>query len=104
MRVEDDDSAVDRFGHQVILKRLVDSNTVLVHVSVVDEPDDLVGEQLGVVLAVEVGLCGLRRVQLKILADMLAQDVTCLMILAMACWIRSHAREPVTVCRPQAIS
>ena len=102
MRVEDDDSAVDRFGRQVILERLVDSNTV--HVSVVDEPDDLVGEQLGVVLAVEVGLCGLRRVQLKILADMLAQDVTCFMILAMACWIRSHARELVTVCRPQVIS
>ena len=59
MRVEDDDSAVDRFGRQVILERLVDSNTV--HISVVDEPDDLVGEQLGVVLAVEVGLCGLRR-------------------------------------------
>jgi len=77
----------------------VDSNTV--HVSVVDEPDDLVGEQVGVILAVEVGLRGLTGIQLKILAD------TCV-----TCWIslhdlghdlldqKLHAGEPVAVCRP----
>jgi len=40
MRLEDEDSAVDR---QVTLERLVDSSTV--DVSVVDETDDLVGKR-----------------------------------------------------------
>ena len=56
---------------------IVTRYTLLVVSSSVDEPDDLVGESLGLVLAVEVGLHGLRRIQLKTLADLLAQDMTC---------------------------
>ena len=46
-----------------------------VNVGVVDEPDDLVGEQLAVVLRVEVGLRRLGAVQLQALAHALAQHV-----------------------------
>jgi len=46
-----------------------------VHVCIVHEPDDLVGEQLAVVLGTEVGFRGLGRVQLETLPDALAQHV-----------------------------
>ena len=46
-----------------------------VDVGVVDEPDDLVGEELAVVLRREVGLGRLRGVELQALADALAKDV-----------------------------
>jgi len=72
-RVEDEDRAVDGLGHQVALEGLVRGDAV--HVGVVDEPDDLVGEQLGVVLRGQVGLRGLGAVQLQALADALAQHV-----------------------------
>ena len=49
-------------------------NTVL-HVGVVDEPDDLVREEHRVVLAVQVGLRGLRGVQLKTLPDTFTKTV-----------------------------
>jgi hypothetical protein len=38
--VEDEDGSIDRLGHQVTLEGLVDHD--LVHVGVVDEPNDLV--------------------------------------------------------------
>ena len=47
-RVEDEDGAVDGLGGEVAFERLVDGDAV--HVRVVHEPDDLVGEQLSVVL------------------------------------------------------
>lgn len=46
--VEYEDGAVYRLGRQVSFERLVDGDAV--HVGVVHEPDDLVGEQLSVVL------------------------------------------------------
>ena len=51
----------------------MDGDTV--DVGVVDEPDDLVREELRVVLAVQVRLCRFGRVELKTLADTLAEDV-----------------------------
>lgn len=72
-RVEDEDGAVDGLGGQIALERLVDGDAV--DVGVVDEPDDLVAEELRVVLRVEVRLGRLGRVELQALADALAQDV-----------------------------
>ena len=72
-RVEDEDGAVDRLGRQVALERLVDGHAV--HVGVVNEPDDLVGEELAVVLRRQVGLGRLGGVELQALADALAQHV-----------------------------
>ena len=46
-----------------------------VDVGVVDEPDDLIGEKLSVVLRVEVGFGGLGRVQLQALSDALSEDI-----------------------------
>lgn len=46
-----------------------------VHVGVVYEPDDLVGEELAVVLGGQVGLGGLGRVQLQTFADALPEHV-----------------------------
>lgn len=46
-----------------------------VDVGVVDEPDDLVGEEFTVVLRGQVGLSGLGGVQLQTLADALPQHV-----------------------------
>jgi hypothetical protein len=46
-----------------------------VDVGVVDEPDDLVREELRVVLRVKVGLGRLGRVELETLADSLSEDV-----------------------------
>ena len=71
--VENEDGSVDRFGRQVALERLVDRNAM--HVGVVYKPNDLVREQLAVVLAGEVGLCGFRGVQLQTLSNTLPQDV-----------------------------
>mmetsp|Transcript_46495 Transcript_46495/g.113223 ORF Transcript_46495/g.113223 Transcript_46495/m.113223 type:complete len:463 (-) Transcript_46495:5607-6995(-) len=71
--VEDEDGAVDGFGREVPLERLVDRHAV--NVGVVDEPDDLVAEELPVVLRREIRLRRLRRVELEALADPLAQHV-----------------------------
>lgn len=46
-----------------------------VDIRVVNKPNDLVAEQLGVVLRVEVGLRGLRTVELQALADSFPQHV-----------------------------
>ena len=72
-RIEDKGGAVDRLGGQVALKGLVDGDAV--DVGVVDKPDDLIAKQLAVVLARQVGLGGLRRVQLEPFSDAFAQDV-----------------------------
>lgn len=53
--VEDEDGSVYRFCCQVALESLVDGHTI--DVCVIDEPDHLVCEEVGVVLGVEVGLC-----------------------------------------------
>lgn len=50
-------------------------NRYTIDVGVVDEPDDLVAEQLSVVLGGQVGLGGLAAVQLQSLPDTLAQHV-----------------------------
>ena len=47
-----EDGAIDRLGRQVALERLVNRDSV--DVGVVDEPDELVGEELAVVLRVKV--------------------------------------------------
>mmetsp|Transcript_35223 Transcript_35223/g.88355 ORF Transcript_35223/g.88355 Transcript_35223/m.88355 type:complete len:558 (+) Transcript_35223:1414-3087(+) len=72
-RIEDEDGAVDGLGRQVALKRLVDRHAV--HIGVIHKPDDLVAEQLAVVLAGQVRLCWLGRVQLQALTHALAQHV-----------------------------
>lgn len=46
-----------------------------VHIGVVHKPDDLVGEQFTIVLRGQVGLSGLRRVQLQTLADTFPQHI-----------------------------
>ena len=71
--VEDEDGTVDGLGGEVALKGLVDRDAV--DVGVVDEPDDLVREELAVVLRREVRLGGLGRVELQRLANALAQHV-----------------------------
>ena len=72
-RVQDEDGPVDGLGGQVALERLVDSDPV--DIGVVHKPDDLVAEQLPIVLAAQVGLSGLRGVQLQTLADPLTQNI-----------------------------
>ena len=72
-RVEDEDGSVDGLGGEVALEGLVDGDAV--HVRVVHEPDDLVGEKLPVVLRGQVGLRGLRGVELEALTDALPQHV-----------------------------
>ena len=56
-RVEDEDGAVDGFRGEVAFERLVDGDAI--HVRVVNEPDDLIGEELAVVLRRQVWLRGL---------------------------------------------
>ena len=69
--------------------------------------DDLVGEELGVVLTVEVRFGGLGRVELETFADTLAKNVTCrvgLHNLAHSLLDEGlHAGEPVSVRRPQVV-
>ena len=103
--IENENSTVDWLCRQIALERLVNSNAV--DVGIVDKPNDLVGEELRIVLAVEVRLCWLRRVQLKTLANTFAQYV--------ACWVCFHnlghrllhewlhAREPISESRPKII-
>ena len=61
--VEDEDHAVDGLGGEVALEGLVDGHTV--DVRVVQEPDDVVVEELAVVGAREVGLGHVTAVQLQ---------------------------------------
>ena len=65
--VEDENGAVDGLGGQVTFEGLVDGDSV--DVGVVDEPDDLVTEELSVVLGGEVGLGGLGGVELEAFSD-----------------------------------
>lgn len=70
--VENKDGTVDGLGRQVTLERLVDGDSV--HVGVVDEPDDLVGEELRVIATVQVRFCRFRGIQLQGLSDTFTQD------------------------------
>jgi hypothetical protein len=67
------DGTVDWFRRQITLERLMDRDTV--HVGIINEPDDLVTEQLRVVLRVEVRFGRLGRVQLETLADTFTKDI-----------------------------
>ena len=60
--IEDEDGSIDGLGGEISLKCLVDGDSV--HIGVVYKPNDLVGEQLCVVLGVEIWLSGLARVEL----------------------------------------
>ena len=95
----------DGLRGQVTLEGLVDRDTV--HVGVVDEPDDLVREELRVVLAVQVRLRGLRGVQLKALPDAFTEDVARRVCLHDLCHglldERLQAGEPVAVGGPQVV-
>ena len=66
--------------------------------------NDLVGEELGIVLAVQVRLRRLGGVELETLANTFTQDVTSRVSFhnLSHCLLdeRLHAREPVTVRRP----
>ena len=46
-----------------------------IYIGIIDEPNDLITEQLGVVLGIQVGLCGLRRIQLQSLTNTLPQHI-----------------------------
>jgi hypothetical protein len=54
LRVKNENSSIDRLRGEVTFESLVNSYSV--HISVVNEPDDLVREQLGVVLRVQIRL------------------------------------------------
>ena len=62
-----------RLRRQVAFKGLVDGDSV--DVGVVNEPDDLIGEQFAVILRWQVGLRRLWGVQLEALPDSLAENV-----------------------------
>ena len=72
-RIEDEYGAVDGLRGQIALVGLVYGDAV--DVGVVHEPDDLVAEQLAVVLARQVRLGRLGRVELQALADAFAEHV-----------------------------
>ena len=72
-RIENENRTINRFGRQVTLERLVDGDSV--HVGVIDEPDNLITEELSVVLRTEVRLGGLGTVQLQTFSDTLSQDM-----------------------------
>mmetsp|Transcript_27245 Transcript_27245/g.46261 ORF Transcript_27245/g.46261 Transcript_27245/m.46261 type:complete len:283 (+) Transcript_27245:2730-3578(+) len=103
--VEDEQRSVDGLRGQVPLERLVDGHTV--HVGVVHEPDDLVGEELPVILRGQVGLRGLGGVQLQALADALPEHVEGRVGLHdLGHGLpdqRLHPREPVAVRRVQVV-
>lgn len=69
----DKDGTVNRLGGQITLKRLVDSDTV--DVGIIDKPNNLAREQLGIIGRIEVRLGGFGRVQLETLADTFAENV-----------------------------
>ena len=73
LRIENEYGAVDRLCSQVPFECLVNRNSV--DICVVHEPNDLVREDLSVVLRVEIWLRGFTRIELKALADSLAQHV-----------------------------
>ena len=81
------------------------SNTI--DISIIDEPDDLVREELRVVLAVQVRLRGLRGVQLKTLPDAFTEDMARRVCLHNLCHglldERLQAGEPVAVGGPQVV-
>jgi len=56
-RIENENGTIDRLCCQIALERLVNSNAI--DVGIVDKPNDLVGEELRIVLAVEIRLCWL---------------------------------------------
>lgn len=84
----------------------MDGDTV--DVGVVDEPDDLVGEQLCIVLRVQVWLSWLARVQLQTLSDALSQHIqgwVCLHYLLHRLLKESlSAIEPAAVARVKVVS
>jgi hypothetical protein len=71
--VEDEDGSVDGFCGEVSFEGFVDGNPI--DVCVVDKPYDLVGEEVGVVLSVEVGLRRFRGVELEPLPDPFPEHV-----------------------------
>mmetsp|Transcript_12946 Transcript_12946/g.36299 ORF Transcript_12946/g.36299 Transcript_12946/m.36299 type:complete len:360 (+) Transcript_12946:1817-2896(+) len=71
--VEDEDGTVDRLGREVTFKGLVYRDAV--NVRVIHKPNELVGKQLPVVLAVQVRLSWLGAVKLQPLSDPLPQHV-----------------------------
>ena len=70
-RIEDENGSVDGFGSQVAFKGLVDRD--MVDVFIVDEPNDLIGEQCSVILRRQVWFRWL--ILLKTLAGAFKQDV-----------------------------
>ena len=71
--IEDEDAAIDRLRGEMPLKGLLDGDSV--HIGVVQEPDDVVIEQLPVVGAGDVGLRNLRAVKLESPPNPLPQHV-----------------------------
>jgi len=71
--VEDEDGTIDGLSCQVTFIGLVDCDSV--DVGIINEPDDLVTEELLIVLRVEIGLSRFRGIELETLSNSLSQDI-----------------------------
>jgi hypothetical protein len=82
-------------------------NCNAVNISIINEPNNLIGEQLSVILGVQVGLSWLRTIQLKALPNPLPQNVQCRVRLHYFIHRLKdevlHVREPIAECRMQII-
>ena len=104
--VEDEDASIDRLGGEMPLKGFLDGDPV--HVGVVQEPDDVVVEELAIVGAGDVGLGHLGAVKLEAPPDPLPEHIEG--------WVGLHdlghgllhqrlaAREPVAKCRVEVVA
>lgn len=71
--IENEYGSIDGFGCEISLEGLMDGNSV--DVGVINEPNDLLGEEFRIILGVEVGFSGLRGVQLQTLSDTFTEHI-----------------------------
>ncbi len=72
-RRKDEDSSIDRLSGKITLVCFMNSDTI--DISVIDEPDQLVREQLSIIRCIQIRLGRLARVELKAFPDSLSQNV-----------------------------
>ena len=104
-RVENENRPINGLCSQIPFKSLMNCHPI--HISIVHKPYHLVGEQISVILGVEVRFGGFRRVELKAFANTLAKNVDG--------WVGFHdlvhslevecadTWEPVTKCRVHVV-
>lgn len=71
--IEYENRSINRFRRKIAFKCLVNCHPI--DIGIIDEPDDLISEEVGVILRVQVGLGGLGGVELETFTDSLTQDV-----------------------------